>query len=155
MKKENGITLTSLVIYIMGLLIVIGTLSMFLSFYYSNVKKNTYSNSSAEEYSKFTMYITNDINSENIINASCETNQYIYFKLDNEMIHGYVYQNKCIYYIEKDKDNNLVKQIELCKKVEKCEFNYNKTENSVNVIVNINGTDYNNIYTNIVKDSNF
>ena len=149
MKNQKGITITSLVIYIIGLLIVIGTLSMFLDYYYSNIKENTYSEGSAEEYSKLTMYLTEEFNSKDIKNISCSS-EYIYLQMNNDGFHEYIYQNKCIYYIERDKDKNVIKQIELCNNVETCIFNYDNIKNSINVIVNINGKEYNNIYTEII-----
>jgi hypothetical protein len=139
----------SLVIYIIGLLIVIGTLSMFLDYYYSNIKKNTYSEGSAEEYVKLTMYLTEEFNSKDIKNISCSP-EYIYLRMNNDGFHEYIYQNNCIYYIERDKDKNVIKQIELCKNVETCIFNYDNIKNSINIIVNINGKEYNNIYSEII-----
>lgn len=150
MKNERGITLTALIIYVMGLVIVIGTLSMFLDYYYSNVKKTTYLNSSAEQYSKLTMYITEDINSKEIKNVVCNSSNYLYFQLNNGEYHQYIYTNDCIYYIERDNSRNVKKQIQISKKVEKCIFSYDKVKNSINVLVNINGTEYNNIYTEVI-----
>ena len=37
MKKENGVTLTSIIIYILALLIVIGVISALTSYFYRNI----------------------------------------------------------------------------------------------------------------------
>lgn len=53
MKNQKGITLTSLVIYIIGMVVVIGIVANLTTFFYKNINKIDDSNISTD-YTKFT-----------------------------------------------------------------------------------------------------
>ena len=52
MKNNKGITLTSLIIYIIGMLIVIATIATLTSFFYKNVNINEIEKVSTEQFAK-------------------------------------------------------------------------------------------------------
>ena len=62
MRSNKGITLTSLIIYVIGLTIVIALMGTFNGYFYRNVKTLTIKQNVDEEYSKFLSYITKDVN---------------------------------------------------------------------------------------------
>lgn len=63
MKSNRGITLISLIIYILILSIVIGTSSILIKYFYANTEETIISKKSTNEYSRFVAYLTDDINS--------------------------------------------------------------------------------------------
>lgn len=63
MKSNRGITLISLIIYVIVLSVVIGTTSMLIKFFYANTEDTVISSKTADRYSRFVAYITDDVNS--------------------------------------------------------------------------------------------
>ena len=63
MNSNKGITLISLIVYIIVLLIVIGMISTFTKYFYKNADEIVISNNSSENYSRFITYLTDDVNS--------------------------------------------------------------------------------------------
>lgn len=61
MKSEKGITLTSLVIYIIIATIVISTLSVISTFFFSNMNLIKDQNEYAIEFNKFSMFFIEDV----------------------------------------------------------------------------------------------
>ena len=68
MKNEKGITLVSLVVYIVVLTIVIAIITTVSSFFYSNINYAMAKESYAPEFNKFNMYFIEDVkNNKNAI----------------------------------------------------------------------------------------
>ncbi len=63
MKSNRGITLISLIIYVIVLSVVIGTTSMLIKYFYANTEDTVISSKTANQYSRFVAYITDDVNS--------------------------------------------------------------------------------------------
>ena len=61
MKSQKGITLTALVIYIMVATIVIATMAIVSSFFFSNINLVRDQEQYAVEFNKFNMFFVNDI----------------------------------------------------------------------------------------------
>lgn len=61
MKSEKGITLTALVLYIMVATIVIGTMAIVSSFFFSNINLVRDQDKYAVEFNKFNMFFVNDV----------------------------------------------------------------------------------------------
>lgn len=131
MKSNKGVTLTSLIIYIIGLIIIIGIMNTFFSYFYSNVNEVTLKNQSYEQYIKFLSYITTDMNSQNIVTIKVG-DKYIQLKLSGGTEHQYVYQDGIIYYLDVE-NGNINKAITLCKDVSSCQFE----SNGINLIIQL------------------
>lgn len=67
MKSQRGITLTSLVIYVIGLFFVIALMNSFLTYFTKNTSEIALSDSSDEQYMSFLSYLTKDNNSNDVI----------------------------------------------------------------------------------------
>jgi len=67
MKSQKGITLTSLVIYIVVATIVISTMAVVSSFFFSNMDLIKNKDQYAIEFNKFNMFFVNDIKSNKIV----------------------------------------------------------------------------------------
>ena len=63
MKSNKGITIISLIVYVIVLSVVIGTTSLLIKYFYNNTKETVVSKKTANQYSRFVAYITDDINS--------------------------------------------------------------------------------------------
>ena len=63
MKSNKGMTLLSVIIYIIVLTAVIGTVSVMMKYFYKNSDETVISANTADEYSRFLAYIADDINS--------------------------------------------------------------------------------------------
>ena len=63
MKNNKGITIISLIVYIIVLSIVIGTTSILIKYFYHNTEETVISKKTVDQYSRFVAYITDDINS--------------------------------------------------------------------------------------------
>lgn len=63
MKSKKGITIISLIVYVIVLSIVIGTTSIIIKYFYNNTEETVVSKKTANQYTRFVAYLTDDINS--------------------------------------------------------------------------------------------
>ena len=132
--------MTSLVIYIIGLVIIVTLMGTFTGYFYKNVSDVTMKQNSQEQYSKFLSYLTKDVNTSNCISIQAGVNgeDCLIFKLSEGTEHQYIYKNETIYYLE---DNN--KKIVLCNNVaEPTTSIFNYLDGKIDVSLNINGEDF-------------
>lgn len=111
MKSNKGITLTSLIIYVIGMIIVMASISTLTTFFYKNIDITAINDNTTTQYTKFLSSFTEEINNKNNSIIDCKTN-YIIFSSGNQ--YTYKEENKAIY-------KNKVK---ICSNVEKCKFSY-------------------------------
>ena len=111
MKNNRGITLTSIIIYVIGMTIIIALISTLTSFFYKNINVENLNSDTATQYTKFSSIFTEEINRENNYIIDCDTN-YIIFYSGNQ--YTYKSENKSIY----------KNQIKICENVDRCEFSY-------------------------------
>ena len=95
MKKENGITLISLSIYIIGLFIIIAIVTVITNFFYQNVVKMEDSSNSVAEYSKFNMAFLQEVKEYDNSVTDIGSN-YVVFKSGNQymFLDNKIYKNK-------------------------------------------------------------
>lgn len=118
MKSEKGVTLVSLIIYVIAIIITVTIITFVTSYFAKNIdvtpKKYTYS----DEFTKLESYFSEEANEEDnkILKVSAKVNdsdvnqQYIAFSTGNQ--YTYIKENKAIY------KNN----IKIASGVEECEF---------------------------------
>ena len=118
MKKENGITLTSLIIYVIGMVIVVTTVSTLTTYFYKNIDINS-TNNDTTQYTKFTSVFLDEINKEQnevieakTISESDRKVSYIIFSDGNQ--YTFKEENKSIY----------KNQVKICENIDNCEFSY-------------------------------
>ena len=66
MKKENGLTIISIIIYIIALLIVLGVVATLTSYFYKNINIEGESQLTNAQFTKFSGYITEEINQDGV-----------------------------------------------------------------------------------------
>ena len=115
MKNNRGITLTSLIIYVIGMVIVVSLIATLTTFFYKNVNVDNISKDTTQ-YTKFSNLFLDEINKKDNDIVECKTTEqkisYIIFSDGNQ--YTYKAENKSVY---KNK-------IKICKDVEECEFSY-------------------------------
>ena len=143
MKNNRGITLTSLVIYVIVLMIVIALLSNLSGYFFNNINQITKNEASEEQYLRLTSFITKDINSDNLIFVKDGTEvgkQYLMFKFKDGTTHQYIYYNKTIYYLNIINEQT-TKKIELCTGVTGDNV-FEFRENKINLNFRVNNKNY-------------
>ncbi len=139
MKSENGITLTSLIAYIIGMILIIGIMSVLTTNFYKNVNNINMEIIPSTEFTKFSSHFSSEINKYNIKVLECkETSTQNYIVFDNGIQYTYIPENKSIYQ----------NKIKICRGVESCVFT-NIIENGKDVIkikMKIGEKEYNNSY---------
>lgn len=126
MKNNNGITLTSLIIYIIGMTIMVATIATLTSFFYKNINVGNI-NTDTTQYTKFSSIFSEEINRKNNKVIECKefTNgiSYIIFSSGNQ--YTFNENSKAIY------KNN----IKICENVEECKFSYTFVDSKYKITV--------------------
>ena len=92
MKKDSGLTITSIIIYIVAMLIVIGIIATITSFFYTNVNNANNTSNNISEITKFHMYFLEETTKQdNEINVI--TDNRVSFKSG----HTFTFQDNSIY----------------------------------------------------------
>lgn len=141
MKKENGITMISLVIYIAIMIIVVTLMATIISNFYKNTDTVQSNVQEIIEFNKFNSYFLKEVKTANNEVESVEKNKYILFKTGNT----FSFSNNGIYY------NN----IKICKNVQSIyiSFGKNGNENDRTIInVTINFKSFNKTITYKIED---
>lgn len=117
MRKERGITLISLNIYIISMCIIIAALSMISNLFYSNTKYLEDNSKNISEYNKFNMYFIEDV----------KNNKNTYQVTENIII----FEDGTVYTYKADTDNSIYRnKVKICENVGYCKFS--ETEETVN-----------------------
>lgn len=143
MKSNRGITLTSLVIYVIGLVIVIAVMGNFTGFFYKNLEYTTMNQNSNEQYSRFLSYITKDANSDNLIyvQSGVQNVDCVIFRFSDGTEHQYITKDEKMYYINSQSDKN--EKILLCEKVTTSSENvFNYTDKTLNINLDIDNQNF-------------
>lgn len=136
MKSEKGITLISLIIYVIAMLITTTIITIITSYFYENIDVSSERYTYFSEFTKFESYFTEEMNESNnkvleISNGVGNNQTYIIFATGNQ--YTYVPANKAIY-------QNSVK---IANGVESCKFteSIKNGKSSVQVVLSIKGDD--------------
>lgn len=138
MRSQRGVTLISLIIYVIIMTFVIAIISRISSSFYSNMKEFDGESESAVAYSKFNMYFLNDIKREGV-NVEEVFDSYIIlsYTKDEEIVKiEYSVQNKSLY-------RNKVK---ICDDVENVKITSNEEKNTVTINLKIKEYEKNTTY---------
>lgn len=122
MKSNSGITTTSIIIYIVAMLIVVGIIATVTSFFYSNVTLINDNSQNISEITKFHMYFLEETNKENNM-VNYLANTAISFSSGNT----FTFQDKSIY----------LNHIKICENISNLQFSQEKINNKtvINVLI--------------------
>lgn len=144
MRSNKGITLTTLIVYIIVFCIVIGTVATISGYFVKNSDEVVISSNSSEQYNRLTTYLSEDINSINRDSIIIENNNCINITFKDGLFHKYLYNDEKIYYIS-GKDGTIDKTITICNKIKA--YNFKKEDNKLKISITIEGLTYNNNYS--------
>ena len=109
MKNQRGITLVSLIIYIVVMCIVIATLGIVSDLFYENTDYLKENSKYVSEYNKFNMYFIEDV----------KNNKNTYQVTDNEVI----FEDGTVYTYKADTDNSIYRnKVKICSNISYCKF---------------------------------
>lgn len=133
MKNEKAITLTSLVVYIIVMIMVIGVMSSVSFMFYNNTQNLKQSTKDIIEFNNFNNYFVKEIKmANNKVDQISSDGKYIIFTNGN----SFSFHDNSIFYNELKIANN----------VNDIKFNYDKDENEKQIedviVVNIKLNDY-------------
>lgn len=153
MKSEKGITLTSIIIYVVAMIVVVGIVAVITRYYYGNVNKLSNNTASMEEMTKLNTFLTEEVNKSGNIIYDCNTqnngknDNYIIFynqndkdeKIGNLGYTQYTFKNKSIY----------LNKIKICSNIDDCKFEDVSDEKNykIKVTITVNGNSRDTTYT--------
>lgn len=116
MKKQNGVTLISLLIYVIIMIVVISVMSIIINDFYSNSSRRYAAVDELINYNKFNTYFLKEVKRyKNKVDTFTEGDApYILFSSGN----SFSFINNKIYYND----------IEICKNVKSISFRYGKKD---------------------------
>ena len=123
MKSEKGITMVSLIIYVIAMLITVTIITVVTSYFTKNIDVSTEKYTYYAEFTKFETYFSEEVNKENnhileVGETTVDNKTQKYIALSSGNQYTYIPENKAIY------QNN----VEITSGVENCTF----TEKFVN-----------------------
>lgn len=145
MKSNKGVTLTSLIIYVIGMTIMVSIIATLTSFFYKNIDIGDI-NSNTTQYTKFTSILSEEVNKKNNSVIDCQSLtdgvSYIVFSSGNQ--YTFNQGSKSVY------RNN----VKICDNIDKCDFSYTYIDSKYKIKVsfrtaNIDMTESNSIVYNL------
>lgn len=145
MKSNKGVTLTSLIIYVIGMTIMVSIIATLTSFFYKNIDIGDI-NSNTTQYTKFTSILSEEVNKKNNSVIDCQSLtegvSYIVFSSGNQ--YTFNQESKSVY------RNN----VKICDNIYKCDFSYTYIDSKYKIKVsfktaNIDMTGSNSIVYNL------
>lgn len=133
MKDQKGITLISVIIYILAMIIVVAVVANITRYFYSNVSTITDGVDDSYVFTAFNSYFSEDINIYGNNVEKCDGKSIKFTHNSNT----YTFADNSIYF------NN----IKICKDVKSCTFGYNETTKVITVEIKTASQTYTNSYT--------
>lgn len=137
MKSERGVTITSVLIYIIALTAVVIIIGRITTYFYRNMNSVTVNTAANAEYTKFNSYFTGEINIEGNEVTDCgisDGNYYIIFSVSGNQ---YIFQNDSIY----------MNKTKISDDIEDCRFEYDTSTKVISVYLKIQENEFYNTYT--------
>ncbi len=115
MKQEKGITTTSVIIYVIAVLIVISTLSTLSIYFNKQIKEGMKKQENNSTYATFVSYFVQDIQEKGNEVVRADTEQEInYIEFSNGNIYKYSQNDKTLY----------KNDVKICDNIDSCSFSY-------------------------------
>ena len=130
MRRDAGVTTTSIIIYVIAMMIVIGIIASITSFFYTNVNNLNDNSENISEITKFHMYFLEETTQQNNSIISISENA-IAFSTGNT----FTFQDNSIYF----------NHIKICEDISNAQFKSETINNKmvINVLITIgNNSEY-------------
>lgn len=133
MKSQKGISLVSLLIYLLAMTITVTIIARISTYFYKNLKEVNDDTMASAEFIRFNSYFTKEINtSKNYVSEVSEDNRSITFGVTNNK---FVFVGNEIY----------MNDILICSGIQECYFDIGNS-NEVSVTMIIDNNTYSNKY---------
>ena len=123
MKSNKGITMTSLVIYVIAMSIVVATIATLTSYFYNNMDELDSDTNSSIAYTELNTYLSKEINTKEnypIFGEGTSSDYIIFTKTGNQ----YTFKNGSIYQ----------NQVKICSNVAVCTFEVGKSDETTGIV---------------------
>ena len=136
MKDQKGVTITSLVIYLIGITIVIATIATITTYFYRNTDEKSTKIQTTTQFTKLSSHFVSETKKDNNVVLDSKTEgtlqegnkvSYIVFSSGNQ----YTFMNNAIY---KNK-------IKICDNIDDCDFSYMYEDFKYKITVNFKTAD--------------
>lgn len=131
MRDNSGVTLMSVMIYVIGMTIVLGLMATLVSFFYNNVDVNSISNNSSTQYTKFSSVFVEEINRENNYIIDCKS-----LGENNDELSYIIFSSGNQYTFMRESGSVYKNNVRICDGVEECDFSYSFVDSKYFVKVN-------------------
>lgn len=121
MSSNKGITMTSLVIYVIGMTIAVGIIATLTSYFYNNINVNELEKDDLTGYTRFSNIFIKEINKKDnkVIDSKIERND------SNEVVSSYIIFSSGNQYTFINKNNSIYKnKIKICDNIDLCAFSH-------------------------------
>ncbi len=148
MKKQNGMTLISLIIYIIALLVVMAVITMLTGYFYNNVNIDSEVNDNMTQFTQFNSYFASEINTKDIKVLDAETSS-------DECSSYIAFSNKNTYTFSKpnaeSKGAIYFNEVQICNNVDKCLFTSIEENGKYTITVDFQSGSFKNTITYTTK----
>lgn len=134
MKSNKGITLTSLIVYVIGMTIMVSTIATLTSFFYKNIDVEDL-NSDTNQYTKFTSVLSKEINRKDNSIIDCKQ-----LENDNDKVSYIIFSSGNQFTFNKDGKSIYKNNVKICDNVEMCDFSYEYTDSKYKITVSLRTT---------------
>lgn len=136
MKSNKGITLTSLIVYVIGMTIMVATIATLTSFFYKNIDVEDL-NSDTNQYTKFTSVLSKEINRKDNSIIDCKQLK----DDDGNIIVSYIiFSSGNQFTFNKDSKSIYKNNVKICDNVESCDFSYEYIDSKYKIKVSLKTT---------------
>lgn len=136
MKSNKGITLTSLIVYVIGMTIMVATIATLTSFFYKNIDVEDL-NSDTNQYTKFTSVLSKEINRKDNSIIDCKQLK----DDDGNIIVSYIiFSSGNQFTFNKDSKSIYKNNVKICDNVESCDFSYEYFDSKYKIKVSLKTT---------------
>lgn len=132
MKSNKGITLTSLIVYVIGMTIMVATIATLTSFFYKNIDVEDL-NSDTNQYTKFTSVLSKEINRKDNSIIDCK-------QLENGTVSYIIFSSGNQFTFNKDSKSIYKNNVKICDNVEMCDFSYEYIDSKYKIKVSLKTT---------------
>ena len=131
MKNNRGITLTSVMIYVIGMVLAIGVIATITSYFYSNVNIESLNSDAATQFTTFSGIFSYEVNLLDNKVIDCVTEQ------ENGKKVSYIIFSSGNQYTFKEETNSIYQnQVKICSEIVDCDFSYKFINSRYEVTVN-------------------
>lgn len=131
MRNNSGVTLMSVMIYVIGMTIVLGVMATLVSFFYNNIDVNSINNDSSIQYTKFSSVFVEEINRENNYIIDCKT-----LRENNDKLSYIIFSSGNQYTFMRESASVYKNNVKICDSIEECDFSYSFVDSKYFVKVN-------------------